>query len=254
MQSTRCAILGVLVLLAGCSSGVIEHELPLRRGGSIVEKVRPRHGGVYTLTLELCEPTVVTAVVGVRWRVEREGTMTTAGFQDLRRTFDARWKERRQDIARLDLEEGVEHTITLTATGDVRSLAVLAPRIRLEDPTGGWSAFRARIGVGFGLGAHAQLSGLVHGGLVLGGFDEVGPTYHGCHSSETKIYCAFGLLHAHGTPGHPINPDHACWGLLPGPTASPEWDHGHPWAFEVGVALVFFDLQLGFDPETLLFR
>jgi hypothetical protein len=250
--------LALAAALAGCASPApaIERPLPMRSGESIVEQVRPASRGSYLVSLRLAEKHVVTSTAAIRWKVERDGKRVGSGTCRLREFLgNDLVAEREVLIARFDLVEGEDHVITITPTGDLEALAALDPVVTMVDTEGGYSAFRAQVGIGLGIGAHVQASGLVHGGAMLGAFGGPGVCYHRAEANALRWYAVLGPAHAEVYGFKHAHGGHACVGVLPGLlNDDSKVGHPHAWAFEVGVALLFFDLQLGFDPETLIFH
>ena len=112
------------------------------------------------------------------------------------------------------------------------------------------SSCRIEVGLGPGIGAEVHLSGLVHtGAMAAGGFGN-GTIY----GREPGLF--FGVV---TVPGFHVQDSgfkrtylhHTNLGLLPPLTAGVTGGreiNAHPWAFEVGIALLFITIRLGVDP------
>jgi hypothetical protein len=124
----------------------------------------------------------------------------------------------------------------------------------------GCSIFRAQIGLGFGLGADVQVLGFQHSGLSLSSYHQWGPNYGRDTYCQSSSYC---LVLLHGTDmkfdppetGGPARKtiEHDCIGLFPGPLGLLGDAPMEGWAFEVGLALTFFELRFGVNPLAPLF-
>jgi hypothetical protein len=113
------------------------------------------------------------------------------------------------------------------------------------------NALRCNVGVGIGLGADVQVSGLLHGGLLAGAFAEGGP-YYGEDAGRLDGSVTLGLFHFMDRGFKHSKNHHMCFGLLPG-ISGPLWDldrDAHPWAFELGVALLLVEFRIGYDPTV----
>ncbi len=88
---------------------------------------------------------------------------------------------------------------------------------------------------------------------MLGWFYEFGPHYDGVLSSGASGG-AFGPFHGQRFRTTPFFKgswsDHSCLGVLPG-LLELRNKRDHPWALEIGLFLLFIDIQLGFDPAML---
>ena len=128
----------------------------------------------------------------------------------------------------------------------LRAACVVVGLLQLQ----GCSACRAQIGLGMGLGADVQVSGLAHGGLNIGRFEEYGPNY-GRGAATDAVYGVVGIYHDYATNKDCPEGMHCCYGILPCVTAlhaESNASAANPWAFEVGVSLLLWEIRLGFNP------
>lgn len=129
-----------------------------------------------------------------------------------------------------------------------RGLLLLALALLLP----GCNAVRAQVGFGVGIGAEVQVLGLAHGGVLFGGFRELGPCYGRGNYTHTR-YLTFAIFHAttqsYGLDDPRPRIEHDCFGLLPGLfSVLTDEPIAEPWALEIGLALGLIELRLGVNP------
>lgn len=242
----------------GCCIGPnFDRVVPLVKGERLVQTFTPCFNGTCTLLLDdgARAVTAPARAASLSWNVSAAGATLSAGETGLQA---ARELDRTITLHSFNARRGVEYEVVVEVTrAPAGAVDLVPPRLRLVSDDHGYSPFRATVGVGLGLGAQAQLSGLLHGGLMVGLFGEIGPHYDAGFASFGG-YSTIGPWHYQGFGAfviHANKRNHECVGLLPGlglvnPRPSAE-RRPHPWAFELGVALLFIDVHLGFDPVAV---
>ena len=128
----------------------------------------------------------------------------------------------------------------------------------------GCGTVRAQAGIGLGIGVDVQIPALFHTGLMVGTFENVGPLYVRAGRSRQEDFVTVVVWHyeterevgSTGAFGRPDRERHACWFIVPPVSTYAGDDLGKdimPYSFEIGIALLFCDFRIGFNPAAAFY-
>jgi hypothetical protein len=129
----------------------------------------------------------------------------------------------------------------------------------------GCGTIRAQAGIGVGLGVDVQIPAIIHTGFMVGTFDNVGPLYMRAGRQRSEDYATLLFWHYEAekevgsTDSFGARADrarHSCWGIAPPISTYKGDDLGEdvmPYSFEIGMALIFCDFRIGFNPVAAFY-